>query len=108
MKWKFKRPRPYQLAPKFNIDIKVTETETHHTPAYPSGHAAYGGLLASMLSDLYPQHANKLYRIASAVEYARILQGVHYPTDNDAGMLVASAVWQNIRYKIFPDLKIGE
>ena len=48
LKWKFKRPRPYQLAPKFNIDIKDTETDTHHTPAYPSGHAAYGGLLASM------------------------------------------------------------
>jgi|TARA_R110002020_G_scaffold194354_6_gene395116 hypothetical protein len=108
LKWKFKRPRPYQLADKFNVDINVIETDTHQTPAYPSGHAAYGGLIASMLSDLYPKHSSEFYHLASLIEKARILQGVHYPTDNDAGMLIASAVWQDIRYNIFPNLKIGD
>lgn len=104
LKWKHKRPRPAQLADKFNIDINVINTTSHHTPAYPSGHAAYAFLAANMLGDLYPEHYSKFNELASLVGYARVLQGVHYPSDNNAGKILATAIWQDIKHNIFPDL----
>ena len=37
-----------------------------------------------------------------------MLQGVHYPSDNDASMVVASAIYEDIKYDMFPDIEIGE
>ena len=105
LKWKFKRPRPYQLGPLVGVNIGFINTKTHNTPAYPSGHAAYGALSASMLSDLYPEHTTQFYKIANTIGHARIIQGVHYPSDNDASMVVAGAVWNDIKYKLFPNMR---
>jgi len=106
LKYKFKRARPFQLAEKYGIDIKVTETETHHTPAYPSGHTAYAAFAGSMLATLYPQHTSEFYELINLAGRARILQGVHYPSDNDASMVIASVLYEDLKYKIFPDMKI--
>ena len=106
LKYKFKRARPFQLADKYGIDIKVTETETHHTPAYPSGHTAYAAFGGSMLATLYPQHTSEFYELINLAGRARILQGVHYPSDNDASMVIASVLYEDLKYKIFPDMKI--
>ena len=106
LKYKFKRARPFQLAEKYGIDIKVTETETHHTPAYPSGHTAYAAFGGSMLASLYPQHTSEFYELINLAGRARILQGVHYPSDNDASMVIASVLYEDLKYEIFPDMKI--
>ena len=45
LKWFYNRPRPYQLGPKYGMEIKYIRTETHDTPAYPSGHTSYGHLV---------------------------------------------------------------
>ena len=105
LKNKFNRPRPEQLVsafPRFydDITINVIETKSHQTPAYPSGHTAYATLMASILSDIYPEQSSKFYEIANLAGHARVLQGVHYPSDNDAAMIITSAIWQDIKYKI--------
>jgi len=105
LKNKFNRPRPEQLVsvfPRFydNLTINVVQTKTHHTPAYPSGHTAYATLMASILSDMYPDQSSKFYEIANLAGHARVLQGVHYPSDNDAAMVITSAIWQDIKHKI--------
>lgn len=105
LKNKFNRPRPEQLVavfPRFygDLSINVIQTKTHQTPAYPSGHTAYATLMASMLSDIYPSQSSKFYEIANLAGHARVLQGVHFPSDNDAAMVVTSAVWQDIKHKI--------
>tara|TARA_B100000497_G_C7635056_1_gene381721 strand:- start:336 stop:1004 length:669 start_codon:yes stop_codon:yes gene_type:complete len=105
LKNKFNRPRPEQLVsvfPRFygDLSINVIETKTHHTPAYPSGHTAYATLMASILSDIYPNQSSKFYEIANLAGHARVLQGVHYPSDNDAAMVITSAIWQDIKHKI--------
>lgn len=105
LKWKFKRPRPYQLGPLLGVNIGFINTKTHHTPAYPSGHTAWGALSAAMLSDLYPEYTTEFYKIANIVGHARVIQGVHYPSDNDAAMVVAGAVWNDIKYKLFPNMR---
>tara|TARA_R100000664_G_scaffold14448_1_gene22731 strand:+ start:1847 stop:2554 length:708 start_codon:yes stop_codon:yes gene_type:complete len=108
LKHKYNRPRPFELAPEFNIDINRIVTDTHQSPAYPSGHTSYAAFLASMLSSLYPAYSDKFYSFAGDVGRARILQGVHYPSDNNAAMLVGSAIWEDIKYKVLPDLEIKE
>mgnify|MGYP003627612132 FL=1 len=105
LKNKFNRPRPEQLVvgfPRFydDLSINVIKTKTHQTPAYPSGHTAYAALMASILSDMYPDQSSKFYEIANLAGHARVLQGVHYPSDNDAAMVITSAIWQDIKHKI--------
>ena len=105
LKYKFNRPRPEQLAKFYGLNINVTETKTHQTPAYPSGHTAYCAMGAYILSDVYPEHSSEFFGKIGDAGFARCLQGVHYPSDNEAAMVITGAVWQNIRYKIFPEIK---
>ena len=104
LKYKHNRPRPEQLAPIYGLQINVTETNTHHTPAYPSGHTAYTAYAAYLLSDLYPEFSNEFFRQVGVAGYARCLQGVHYPSDNEASMVIAGAIWEDLRYQLFPNL----
>ena len=48
------------MAHYYNIEINVLITDTHQTPAYPSGHTMYAELAAHMLSDMYPEHKKTL------------------------------------------------
>tara|TARA_R110000737_G_scaffold347568_1_gene379363 strand:- start:172 stop:516 length:345 start_codon:yes stop_codon:yes gene_type:complete len=105
LKYKFNRPRPYQLAPLYNININIIETNSHKRPAYPSGHTAYAALGAYILSAKYPQYSSEFFSQVSTAGMARMLQGVHYPSDNEASMVISAAIWENIRYDLFPELQ---
>ena len=105
LKYKYNRPRPEQLAKFYGLNINVLQTKTHQTPAYPSGHTSYCAMGAYILSDLYPEYSSEFFGKISDAGFARCLQGVHYPSDNEASMVITGAVWQNIRYKIFPKIK---
>lgn len=98
LKWQYNRPRPYQLNTKLGIDIDHIETETHNTPSYPSGHTAYGAMLAAFLSEIYPSHSSSFYELANMVGFARKIQGVHYSSDNDAAMIIVGALWRDVRF----------
>lgn len=107
LKYKYDRPRPFQLAGVYDKEINIIETGTHSTPAYPSGHTAQGGMCAGLLSALYPEYSSEFYAMVDEVGKARMLQGVHYPSDNDASMLISAAIWEDIKYDILPDLPTG-
>jgi len=104
LKYQYNRPRPDQLVPIYGMDVNVIETKTHHTPAYPSGHTAYAAFAAYLLADLYPKFSSDFFRQVGIAGYARCLQGVHYPSDNEASMVIAGALWEDLRYKLFPNL----
>jgi len=97
LKFKFNRPRPEQLAPVYGLKVNVIETETHQTPAYPSGHTSYAALIANILSDKYPRRRDLFFRQARIAGYARCTQGVHYPSDNEAAMKITYALWCNLK-----------
>jgi len=99
LKWKFNRPRPYQLAEKLGIDLEHVETKTHHSPSYPSGHAFHGHFISFMLSDLYPKHEEEWMEAGEQVAMARISQGVHFQSDADAALYIAKKVWDDIKDK---------
>jgi len=104
LKNKFNRPRPYQLAKYFGLKINVTETKTHQTPSYPSGHTCYTALAAHFLSAKFPEHSSHFFDKVGIAAYARCLQGVHYPSDNDAAMTLSGVLWEDLKYKMFPNL----
>ena len=100
LKWFYNRPRPYQLGPKYGMEIKYISTKTHRTPAYPSGHTSYGNLVALILSEKYPEYSKSFQAFALQTGEARVLQGVHYPSDNDAAVKLTNNIWRDIKYKI--------
>lgn len=97
LKFYHNRARPEQLAPYFNLDIDVLYTETHHTPSYPSGHMMYAELVAHVLSDKYPEFKDKFFELSNYCGYARILQGVHYASDNKASKIVVEKLYNLIK-----------
>lgn len=97
LKYLHKRARPFQVAPHLGFIISVIQTSTHQTPAYPSGHQTEGALYAEILSSIYPEHKPAFYESSGLVGMGRLLQGVHYPSDNEAGMKVAKICWENIK-----------
>lgn len=105
LKNKFNRPRPKQLGNLLDYRINVIETKTHHTPAYPSGHTIYAALGAYLFSDMYPHRSSEFFKMIGVAGFARCLQGVHYPSDNEASMVISGAIWQDVRYKLFPNLQ---
>ena len=100
LKWFYNRPRPYQLGPKYGMEIKYISTKTHKTPAYPSGHTSYGHLVSLVLSEKYPEYAKEFKVLSDQTGEARVLQGVHYPSDNDAAVKLTNNIWRDIKYKI--------
>jgi len=105
LKYQYNRPRPVQIAERLGFKVNVVETKTHQTPAYPSGHTTYAAMAAYLLSDMYPSLSSDFFRRIGEAGLARCLQGVHYPSDNEAAMVISGAIWQDIRYKLFPDLE---
>ena len=93
LKYYYNRARPEQLAPYYNLDINVLYTDTHHTPAYPSGHTIYSELAAHILTDQYPVHKEVFFRLSDYCGLARILQGVHYPSDNKASKVATKKLY---------------
>jgi hypothetical protein len=95
------RPRPNQLAEYFNLKIDVLVTDTHHTAAYPSGHTVYSKLIALILKQEYPQiDQNKLNNLVNQTAKARILQGVHYPSDNNASIIFSNKLFNILKTRI--------
>lgn len=84
----YNRPRPSQIHEHHNIDIKIDDTETAQTPSYPSGHALQGRLIYKILAELNPDHEEQLKNISDQVSLARIIRGVHFPTDNQFSDLI--------------------
>ena len=95
------RPRPVQLAKLYNIQIDPIVTRTVHTPSYPSGHTMYSRLVANILKHHYPQIENKvLDSIVYDTARARVMMGVHFPSDNQASIFLSNYIFKNLVSKM--------
>lgn len=59
--------------------------------AYPSGHAAIGWAVALVLGELVPGRAEAILARGLAYGQSRVVCGVHWPSDVEAGQRVAAA-----------------
>lgn len=95
------RARPIQLAKLLGLTFSPIITDTVHTASYPSGHTVYSSLVAYILKDYYPQIDQKqLDMLVSQTAQARVLQGVHYPSDNAASLVFTKYVFDKIHPKL--------
>lgn len=92
----FNRPRPNQIAEFYNLSIDVLHTDTHHTPSYPSGHTAYAVLAELLLSEKYPHLASEFHNATQKVMLARIKQGVHFDSDNQASVKLVNKIFDSL------------
>jgi hypothetical protein len=92
----FNRARPYQLAKFYGLTIDVIETDTHQTPSYPSGHTVYARLAANLVLSSNPTFRYELDQIVNKSAYARVLQGVHYPSDNKASIIFTDFIFHKL------------
>lgn len=92
----YNRPRPHQLADIYDIPINIIRTQTHLTPAYPSGHTAYAYLAYRLLKVVYSNIPSSIYECVELTGKARMLQGIHYKSDIDAAILLIDNLFKNI------------
>lgn len=82
LKLYYNRKRPYQMIRHQPAYAPLT-SKTSRTPSYPSSHALQSFALAKHLAPLYPDSADEIERVAESVANARIVGGVHYPSDKE-------------------------
>ncbi|RYD36684.1 MAG: phosphatase PAP2 family protein [Verrucomicrobiaceae bacterium] len=87
-KKKWSRPRPYVRSP----EISPVVSKPGDAGAYPSGHSFGAGIPQFILSEAFPEHAAELDANLRKVMRSRIVGGVHFPSDTEAGRLLARAV----------------
>jgi len=95
-KFYYNRARPFQLASFYNIKIDRIITATHHTASYPSGHTLYGALAGEILKEKYPEKKATFDELVQKIGHARVLQGVHYPSDNDASIKIMDKIYPKL------------
>lgn len=87
LKYAIGRERPFDRYPD-----RITKHDSPSSPSFPSGHTAAAFSLATSLSIRYP----KWYVIAPSavwacsVGFARMNEGVHYPTDVLGGAVIGA------------------
>lgn len=66
--------------------------DTPHFPSYVSGHATTSGAAATVLAALFPEHAAELHACAEQASESRLLGGIHFRSDNEAGLQLGREV----------------
>lgn len=61
-------------------------------PSFPSAHAAFSFLIATLLSYRFPRYRVIFYLAAGFIGWTRIYLGLHYPTDVVAGSLLGYGI----------------
>ncbi len=98
LKYKFNRPRPFQVAEFYDIDdFKRHKLDTAKTPSYPSGHAMQGRLLALYLSDKDPNNKNEYMMIGHNISESRIMARAHYVSDRKYGDMLGDELYKEMK-----------
>jgi len=98
LKYKFNRPRPYQIAEHYGIeDFKRHKLDTAKTPSYPSGHAMQGRLITLYLSNKDPENKNEYMMIGHNISESRIMARAHYPTDRKYGDMLGDELYKAMK-----------
>ena len=99
IKYHFNRPRPMQIARSLGIGFPNARAVTGNTPSYPSGHSAGSHVLALYLSNLFPSHKQEFLNMAEECGMSRIILGVHFPSDHEAGVSLAKQFYERLKDK---------
>lgn len=88
-KFTYNRPRPSEFDPSLMPVIANPSS-----PSYPSEYAVTAGAAAAMLGWLFPEDAQTFEDKAQQAVHSRLLAGVEYPSDVEAGLELGRQVAQ--------------
>jgi acid phosphatase (class A) len=84
----FPRQRPFQADPSIAICVDSPPGGS----SYPSGHSGWGWLSAQIVARVEPNYAETILARGRDYGLSRVICGVHYLSDIEAGRVVADAV----------------
>ncbi len=70
-------------------------------PSYVSGHASASGAAEVVLARFFPEKADWLRAQAEEAALSRLLGGIHYRSDNDAGLALGREVGRRVVQRVF-------
>jgi acid phosphatase (class A) len=88
-KLEFHRLRPYAQDPTIHPCIQPPKQDNQ---SYPSGHAAVAAAVSKLLTRMYPAKAELIRLRGFQVGEDRVIAGVHFPSDVQAGRNLAQAI----------------
>lgn len=88
----WKRPRPHLYS-----DLVKPIVELSKSGAYPSGHATVGTLMGIILADMLPEKRTAIMARAKDYAHNRLIAGIHFPSDIEAGRIAGTVIAQTIR-----------
>lgn len=99
----FERPRPFVRSK----DIVVCTSKPAST-SYPSGHSLMGAFWGAMYSAAFPEYKPLFDLEIRETMWCRVLAGVHYPTDTQAGLILGTLTAQEMLKAPDTQAAIGE
>ena len=88
----YPRRRPPMIEPTVQPCVAIPKTNS-----YPSGHSLRAYLWAAVLGDIFTDRPVELATRAHHVAWGRIIGGVHFPSDDVGGRIVAQAIAAEMR-----------
>jgi acid phosphatase (class A) len=77
----------------FKIDARIKPCLTlEDTPTYPSGHSTRAVMWATILGEMFPDKKDALMDRATQIGDDRVLGGLHFPSDVEAGRVLGAAI----------------
>lgn len=92
LKREVNRPRPYQLAFYYKMDLYPLIHTDANSASYPSGHALDAYMVTNHFAEKYPQIAGELRSLGARIANSRVYTGIHYPSDSEASAKLASLI----------------
>ncbi|MDR0996383.1 MAG: phosphatase PAP2 family protein [Zoogloeaceae bacterium] len=86
------RPFAYAHAPGGSTCTPGSELFLRTNGSYPSGHTSFGWGMALLLAEIVPQKQDAILKRGYEFGQSRVICGVHWQSDVDAGRLVGAAV----------------
>jgi acid phosphatase (class A) len=84
----YQRRRPYLALG----DTSCTPADKHKDDSYPSGHSSIGWAWALTLAEIAPDRANAILARGLAFGHSRVVCGVHWRSDIEAGRVIGASV----------------
>jgi hypothetical protein len=100
LKYHYNRPRPFQLAKFYNMELGEHVMESMKTPSYPSGHSCQGILVGKVLQTKLPINTDAFLEAGKRISYSRNLGRAHYPSDSKLGEDIGRSLYEYIKHKI--------
>ncbi len=88
-KYIYNRPRPSRASAQIKPLVAIPDS-----PSYPCEHSVAAGAAATVLAYLFPQKADSIEKLALEAGQSRLLAGVQYPSDVEAGLALGRKVGQ--------------